>query len=101
MKQAAQLCKLVVMEGLADIINGPLQDFTRLIKEIDILRKFDVLRYTDGVQDQGSLVIYYTKERRIIQYFQGFYDIFINQKQALYRFFITKSHKVSFTHETQ
>ena len=42
MKQAAQMCKLVVMEGLVDIINGPLQDFTRLIKEIDILRKFDV-----------------------------------------------------------
>ena len=60
------------MEGLADIINGPLQDLTRLIKEIDILRKFDVLRYTDGVQNQGSLIIYYTKERRIIQYFQGF-----------------------------
>lgn len=58
MKQAAQLCKLVVMEGLADIINGPLQDFTRLIKEIDILKKFDVLRYTDGVQNQSSLVIY-------------------------------------------
>ena len=100
MKQAAQLCKLVVMEGLADIINGPLQDFTRLIKEIDILRKFDVLRYTDGVQNQGSLVIYYTKERRIIQYYQGFYDILLI-KNRHYIDFITKSHKVSFTYETQ